>query len=53
MARVHSSAMPVAARPSDRPKVFEENRVCRHVTCKTKLSRYNSDVYCYVHAASL
>jgi hypothetical protein len=32
------------------PKVFSEGRVCGHPTCTTKLSRYNADAVCALHA---
>jgi hypothetical protein len=33
------------------PKTFEEGRVCADPACKTKLSRYNAETRCFVHAA--
>lgn len=32
------------------PKTYDEDRVCAHVECETKLSRYNKREFCYAHA---
>jgi hypothetical protein len=38
------------ASSSRSPKVFAENRVCGFPNCATKLSRYNADSLCALHA---
>ena len=34
------------------PKTFDADRTCDHPTCKTKLSRYNAEPLCFVHATA-
>lgn len=33
------------------PKTGAENRVCAEPSCATKLTRYNTNDYCYTHRA--
>jgi len=46
----YSSNLP--AQSSNAPKVFGEGRVCSYPSCKTRLSRYNANLFCYLHAPS-
>ena len=32
------------------PRVYADDRVCRHRGCTTRLSRYNRREFCHVHA---
>jgi hypothetical protein len=38
------------ARTSDRPQSFSVGRICDQPGCETRLSRYNPDKVCGVHA---
>ena len=49
MSRPRSTSM-TPSRASDKPKVFEEGRTCEAAGCATKLSRYNAEVRCFLHA---
>jgi len=31
------------------PRSYEEGRTCRDRECTTRLSRYNPDLYCWLH----
>ena len=44
----HTSTQP--AQPSHAPNVFAKGRVCSYPPCKTQLSRYHANTYCYLHA---
>ena len=53
MSRYRSLPMESArAGLSGKPKVFGEDRVCADPACATKLSRYNSKLYCFVHSSA-
>jgi hypothetical protein len=50
MPRFRYSSTQTASSSSRSPKVFSENRVCGFPNCTTRLSRYNADSLCALHA---
>ena len=48
---MRSTAVSSASR-GKAPKTFDANRTCGHPSCNTKLSRYNAETLCFVHASA-
>ena len=51
MALLRSTAVTSASR-GKAPKTFGADRTCAHASCNTKLSRYNAETLCFVHASA-
>jgi hypothetical protein len=50
-ASVRSTAVTSTSR-GKAPKTFAEDRTCGHPSCNTRLSRYNAETLCFVHATA-
>jgi hypothetical protein len=50
-ALLRSTAVTSASR-GKAPKTFGADRTCGHASCNTKLSRYNAETLCFVHASA-
>lgn len=48
---MRSTAVTSASR-GKAPKTFAEDRTCGHPSCTTRLSRYNAETLCFVHATA-